>query len=88
MIEINGKEYELNSDITLRTQKLMGQIQRNPNDPKNELKVEYILKDLLIPSPSKKDLLDFRMSDIERVGNAFNDEMEEEDKEAKKKLSQ
>ena len=87
MIKVNEKEYEINLDIKWGTQKLMRRIQKDLNNPENERYMEYILRDVLIPSPSKKELLEFRRSDIETILIAFGDEAESKDKDFKKKRS-
>lgn len=87
MIEINGKEYEINMDIRWGTQKLMRRIQKDLENPENEKYMEYIIKDMLIPSPSNKEIMMFRRSDIERMFDVFADNVEETDKDFKKKRS-
>ena len=87
MIEINGKEYEINMDIRWGTQKLLRRIQKDVKNPDNEKYMEYILKDILVPKPTMKELLEFRQSDIERVFNIFASEADKKDKDFKKKRS-
>lgn len=87
MIEINGKEYKINLDIRWGTQKLMRKIQKDIMNPDNEKFLEYIIKDLLIPKPTMKEIIEFRRSDIERIFNTFGEEVEEVDKDFKKKRS-
>ena len=87
MIEINGKEYEINLDIRWGTQKLMRRIEKDFENPNNEKYMEYILKDMLIPKPTFKELLDFRTSDIERIFETFGDEVGKKDRDFKKKRS-
>jgi hypothetical protein len=86
MIEINGKKYEINLDIKLGTQKLMQKIRNDPNDAKNVDYMASILKDILIPSPSTKEIDNFRSSDLETVFDSFGDELINLDREVKKKL--
>lgn len=87
MIKINNKEYKLNRDIRLGTEKLIAKIMRDEENPKNVTYMEYILKDLLIPTPTTKELDIFRRSDRERIFEAFSDEVEETNKDFKKKRS-
>jgi len=87
MIVINGKKYEINLDIKLGTRKMMKKIQKNPENPKNEDYLEPILKDVLLPKPTNKQLLEFKISDIEKVFNEFSVEMQKLDTEFKKKLT-
>ncbi len=87
MITINGKEYKINLDIRWGTRKLMRKIQNDLKNPNNEKYLEYIVKDLLIPIPSGKVMMEFRQSDIERVFKAFGEEVENKDKDFKKKRS-
>lgn len=87
MIIINGKKYEINLDLKLGTRKMMKKIQKNPENPKNEDYLEPILKDVLLPKPTNKQLLEFKISDIEKVFNEFATEMEALDTEFKKKLT-
>lgn len=87
MIEINGKEYKINMDLKLGTQKLIGKIMENPTNPKNQIYMEHVIRDILIPSPSKEELFHFRMSDIERVFEEFTREAKETDSDFKKKRS-
>lgn len=87
MIEINGKKYEINTDTRLKTEKFMSRIIAKPNDPKNIDYMGHILKDILIPTPSTKDLGEFRRSDRENVFDLFTKEMQKTDKDLKKKLS-
>jgi len=87
MIKINGKEYKINGDIRWGTQKLMRKIETDVENPDNEKYLDYIMKDLLIPTPSIKDINMFRKSDIERIFVAFGETTSNKDKEFKKKLS-
>ncbi len=87
MITINGKDYEINLDIRWGTQKIMRKIQADVNSLDNEKYVEYIIKDLLIPAPSMKDMANFRQSDIEKIFSEFGKSAEGKSKELKKKLS-
>jgi len=87
MIEINGKKYKINLDVKLGTRKAMKNIHDAPDDPKNEEYVVDILKDILVPKPTNKQILEFRISDIEKAFTQFGKEMEKMDTEYKKKLS-
>jgi hypothetical protein len=87
MIEIEGKEYEINMDIRWGTQKLMRRIQKDLQNPENDKYLEYIIKDMLIPTPSKKEMMNFRQSDIEKIFETFGKEVENKDKDFKKKRS-
>ena len=87
MIKINGKNYKINLDLKLGTRKMMKKIQKNPENPKNEDYLEPILKDVLLPKPTNKQLLEFKISDIEKVFNEFSVEMQKLDTEFKKKLT-
>lgn len=84
-MKINGKEFEVNMDVTLETQMLMGKIRE-----KNELYYKYIfkiLRDILIPTPDNKQMMKFRNSDIERVFTIFTGQANDIDNDFKKKLS-
>lgn len=85
MIEINGKKYKINLDIKWGTQKKMMEIQKDPSDPDNVNLMEPILKDMLDPAPTNKQLSEFRTSDIERVFSEFSTEMDNLDTDFKKK---
>lgn len=87
MIKINGKEYDLNTDICLGTEKLISKIMRDQENPKNVIYMEYILKDILVPIPSTKEMDKFRRSDRDRIFEAFSSKMENTSKEFKKKRS-
>lgn len=88
MVEVNGKEYKINLDMKLGTQKLMRKILDNPNDPKAQKYLEMVLKDMLIPSPTVKELFHFRFSDVERIFNNLDEDADKVDSDFKKKLSQ
>jgi hypothetical protein len=88
MLEINKKEYVINTDVEWGTEKLLKKVIENPEDPKNEKYIEYIIQDILIPSPTHKEMFHFRKSDIENILKAFTAEMGEINKDFKKKLSQ
>ena len=86
-ISINGIKFKINIDTKYSTQKLMRQIEKDPTNNKTDQRLEAILRDLLIPSPTYKQILDFRRSDIRKVFEKFSDAISEEEKEVKKKLS-
>ena len=87
MLTLNGKNFEINLDIRWGTQKLMRKILNDKQNENNERYTEYIIKDILIPEPTKKEMLLFRRSDIENIFKAFADETKSKDKDFKKKLS-
>ena len=87
MIEINGKEYNINLDIRWGTQKLMRKIQKDLSNPDNDKYIEYIIKDILVPKPTLKEIMEFRKSDIENIFESFADEVEATNKDFKKKRS-
>lgn len=88
MLKINGKVYKINLDLKWGTEKLMKKIMDFPEHPKAERYLELVIKDLLIPSATDKEMFNFRKSDIENILNAFTKEMSETNIEFKKKLSQ
>jgi len=88
MIEVNGKEYEINLDIKLGSQKLMRKIMNNPEDKKTDIYIEMLMKDLLIPEPTSKELFNFRFSDIKKIMTKFAEESKETNSDFKKKRSQ
>lgn len=85
MIEINGKKYEVNLDVKLGTQLFMSKVMKDPN--LYDKYIIRILRDLLIPTPTDSELVDFRRSDIFRIFNLFAEQGEELDSDFKKKLS-
>jgi len=87
MININGKEYKINTNICLGTEKLVSKIMRDKDNPKNLGYMEIILKDILEPTPTTQELDRFRRSDRERIFEAFGSIMEKTDKDFKKKRS-
>lgn len=88
MIEINGKKYEINTDLEWGTEKLMKTVFENPDNPKNQKYLEHIIVDLLIPAPTTKEMFHFRKSDLLRIFETFAEEMSEVNSDFKKKLSQ
>ena len=71
MININGKEYKINTDTKWGTKKLMKKVNDDPRNLDNIRYVELIIKDVLIPSPTSKEMFNFKDSDIERIFEAF-----------------
>lgn len=88
MIEINGKKYEINLDLKWGTEKLMKKVFEDPENPKNQNYLEHIIKDLLIPSPTAREMFNFRKSDIENAFKMFTEDISETNADYKKKLSQ
>ena len=88
MLIINGKEYKINMDLKWGTQKLMKKINDDPKNLENLRFLEIIVKDILIPPPTGKELFNFRNSDIERIFEEFADDNKEVNADFKKKLSQ
>ena len=87
MITINGKDYKINLDIKLGTEKLMRFVHKNPTHPKVAEFMERILKDLLIPAPTSKEIFEFRYSDRDLIFEQFTKEIQEVDRDFKKKRS-
>lgn len=87
-MEINGKEFKVNLDIKWGTEKLIAIVMKDPSHPKAEQYMTAVFKDLLIPSPTVKEMFNFRRSDIQRIFEAFTEEMKGENKDFKKKRSQ
>lgn len=88
MVKVNGKEYKINLDLKLGTQKLMRKILDSPQNKENQKYLEMVLKDLLIPAPTVKELFHFRFSDVERIFSKLEEDADEIDGDFKKKLSQ
>lgn len=86
-MEINGKQYEVNTDLKFKTEKFMSFCLNNPEHPKVMSYTEVILKDMLIPSPSTAEIGEFRKSDIEKIFMEYAKIVKATDKETKKKLS-
>lgn len=87
MVEVNGKIYEINTDTCLGTEKLITRIMQEPENPKNVTYMELILKDILIPTPTTKELNRFRKSIREQIFLEFTEMMVRENDESKKKHS-
>jgi len=88
MVKVNGKEYKINMDLKLGTQKLMRIIYEDPQNEKNQKYLEMVLKDILIPTPTVRELFNFRNSDVERIFRSLEKDADETDTDFKKKLSQ
>ena len=87
MIEINGKEYEVNTDLKWGTEQLMNRIQKDPKGQNVERYMKEIIKDLLIPKPTIKEMFNFRTSDIIKIFTEYTDNVEKTNADFKKKLS-
>ena len=88
MLKINGKVYKINLDLKWGTEKLMKKVMDSPEDPKSQRYIEFVIKDLLIPSPTNKEMFNFRKSDVLKIFDTFTKEMSETNTDFKKKLSQ
>ena len=88
MIKINGREFKINMDMKWGTQKLLKKIHDDPTNIKNLEYMEMIIKDMLRPQPTNKEVFNFRSSDIEKIFNELNEETAKTSKDFKKKLSQ
>ena len=80
-VVINGKKYQFNDDPRWGILEL---IQTKGDDPKV---VKAFLREILIPSPTAKELFEFRRSDIFRIFEEYGKLQEQEDEELKKKRS-
>jgi len=85
MIKINGKNYNINLDITWGTYKRMKKLQDNPDDDEA---VEKALSEILRPRPTKKDIEKFKLSDIRAIFEEFARQEQLQENEFQKKLSQ
>ena len=81
-IEVNGKKFGFNLDVRLGILELMDRA-----DKLDVKHIKIILKEILRPIPTGKDLFNVRRSDIENIMEAFIKKMEIESAEYKKKLS-
>lgn len=88
MININGKDFKLNLDIKWGTERLMREVLKDVENPKNDKMMATVFRDILIPAPTAKEMFNFRMSDIYRIFEAFSEESTDTDRDFKKKLSQ
>ena len=81
-ININGKKYGFNSDVRL------GILELAENVENISMKhIRLILKEILKPSPTQKEYFNIRKSQVETIMEKFNDYMEKESVEIKKKRS-
>lgn len=81
-VKINGKEYSFNLDVRLGILELMDRIETL------EVKhIKLILRELLRPVPTSKELFNIKKSDIEKIFKAFTEDIKKESAEYKKKLS-
>ena len=85
MIKINGKNYNINLDITWGTYKRMKKLQDNPDDDEA---VEKALSEILRPRPTKKDIEKFKLSDIRAIFEEFARQEQLQENDFQKKLSQ
>lgn len=85
MLEINGKEYRINMDTRWGTKKLMKKINDDIRNLDNMKYLELIIKDLLIPSPTAKEMFNFRDSDIEKIFEEFSKDNKEVNADFKQK---
>lgn len=85
MIKINGKNYNINLDITWGTYKRMKKLQDNPDDDEA---VEKALSEILRPRPTKKEIEKFKLSDIRAIFEEFARQEQLQENEFQKKLSQ
>ena len=81
-IEINGKKYKFNSDIRLGILEMM-----EKGDILTVKQIKMVLKELLIPRPTPKEMFNIRTSDSKRIFLGFTEAMGEKSAEIKKKLS-
>ena len=81
MININGKEYEVDTDPRL------GVLEEYEKNPANFATIRLLLSEVLIPTPLDEDMYNIRRSDIERVLDLFQEKVEKETVEIKKKRS-
>lgn len=80
-LEINGKIYTLNEDLRLGVLYMM---QKKPEDFDVHMK---FFKEFLQPSPSFKEMLNFKESDTEKIFKAYGDLKKAQATDLKKKLS-
>lgn len=81
-IDINKKHYEFNSDVRLGILEMMEDMS------KAKLKhIKIILKEILIPTPTPKELFNFRRSHSEKIFKLYGEFIDKETAEIKKKLS-
>lgn len=78
-IEINGKKYKIDDNPRFGVMELL---MKSPEDPKY---IRLFLKEVLIPTPTPKEIFNFRKSDIENIMDMFNKSEQEDSLELKKK---
>lgn len=78
-IEINDKKYKINEDPRFGVMELL---MKSPEDPKY---IRLFLKEILIPTPTPKEIFNFKKSDIVNIMSVFSDIEQEESLELKKK---
>ena len=66
----------------------MKKINDDPKNLNNMRYLELIMKDILIPPPTAKEMFNFRDSDIEKIFEALADDSKEVNADFKKKRSQ
>lgn len=86
-MEINGKEYEINTDITLKTEEMIVRMLKTEDNAKVLAYMKIILKDILLPTPTNEELLSMRRSQHDMIFEEFQKAMTMEDAESKKKRS-
>lgn len=81
-IEVNGKKYGFNSDVRL------GVLELAENIDNIKMKhIKLILREILIPTPTNKELFNIRKSQLLEIMKKYGNFMEKESTEIKKKLS-
>ncbi len=81
-IKINGKQYEFNSDIRLGILELMER-----GDTLSIKQLKMVLKELLIPNPTPKELFNIKTSTSTKIFTEFSKFIQGNSTEIKKKLS-
>ena len=80
-ITINGKKFIFNDDVRL------GVLMQLQKDPESMDTLFLFFKEVLVPSPTTKELDNFRQSDMERIFEKWGVLQNEKIIETKKKLS-
>jgi len=80
-IEVNGKLFILNDDPRLG---VLMELEKHPNSMDT---IWMFFKEILVPSPTDKEIKRFRQSDLGRIFQAWGDLQRENIAETKKKLS-
>jgi len=81
-IAINGKKFILNDDVRLG---ILIQVDKDPN---NLDTIFAFFREILIPSPTNKEIENFRQSDMNKIFAKWKELQDEQVSETKKKLSQ